>query len=525
MECHACGRTVDSADRFCNGCGVALQVEPDATTRAERSAVVEGAADQAGGDGETPEPDQSDVGLASTALADGNGDSDDGDGDRDSDDGDADDGDADDGDAEHNSDEGSTDTDSLPLTELVAATGGELPEDDPSWAPTGSVPATATTTTATDELQTTDLPATEPITEVWMNTVADADPAPPTPYDFVENEPVAVTSQVDTQVAATATMPAVPTAPLEDHSHFRFNLTLFIALSTGIVSLVGLFANVITITSDVRLVRTDDAPAAFRTGTWIVDDLADNISIAGLIAVLAMAIGGVASGFRWRWGSGLAGGAGLAMAGLAALTVGLAQFPIDIARAFARVPTEDPFVLTITRDLGYWLLIAAGALGIVLFFASINDAMGDRRPGLNPWIAALGALAVVVAAAGPLLPENQAIFSDNWYLIEGPGQASAMLLVARLVQLGLFVLGGVVGFLSVRRWGLGLAVGSTLPSIWLVVSTLFEITDNPIGLGWQNRGAVDMHVHGVTIIGISAVLAMLLLAVIGAYDQSVRERR
>jgi hypothetical protein len=181
-------------------------------------------------------------------------------------------------------------------------------------------------------------------------------------------------------------------------------------------------------------------------------------------------------------------------------------------------------VLTITRDLGYWMLIVAGALGVVLFFASVNDAFGDRRAGLNPWIAALGALAVVVTAAGPLIPENQAVFSDNWYLIEGVGEPSALLLVGRLVQLGLFLIGGVVGFLSVRRWGLGTAVGISLPAVWLVGSTLFELTDRPVGLGFANPGAVDMNVHGVTIIGASAVLAMLVLAVVGAYDQGVRER-
>ena len=41
-----------------------------------------------------------------------------------------------------------------------------------------------------------------------------------------------------------------------------------------------------------------------------------------------------------------------------------------------------------------------------MFFASINDAFGDRRPGLNPWIAALGALATVVAVLGPMIPEG-----------------------------------------------------------------------------------------------------------------------
>jgi hypothetical protein len=281
----------------------------------------------------------------------------------------------------------------------------------------------------------------------------------------------------------------------------------------------------ISITSDQRLAPSEQTPFGFRIGTWIADDLADNLSIAGLLAVMLMVAGGVASGFHWRWGAGLAGGAGLAIAGLAALTIGLAQFPIDAAHEFVRIPSEQQFTLTITRDVGYWLTIVAAALGVVLFFAAINDAPGDRRSGLNPWIAALGALAAVVAAAGPLLPESQAVFSDNWYLIDGPGEAPAMLLVGRLVQLALLLLAGVIGFLTVRRWGLGLAIGGSLPVIWLAASTLFELTDKPVGPGFRNPGATDMHIHGVTIIGTSAIAAMAILAVIAAYDQGVRERR
>ena len=303
MECHACGRVVDRADRFCNGCGVSLGDGVDTESPVVNGEVADDQTDAT----ERLEP----ADASSTAGPAGPRDE-------------------------------SADVDDLPVTELVATTGGELPEDDPAWAPTGAVPATAAATiTATDERSTTDLPATEPITEVWMNTL-DAEPAPPTPYDFVEQEPVAITGLVETQVAATAMMPVVPAVPPEDHSHFRFNMILFVAVVTGIISLVGLFADVISITSDSRLVQTDDTPAGFRTGTWIVDDLADNLSIAGLIAIVAMVAGGVASGFRWRWGSGLAGGAGLAMAGLAALTVGLAQFPIDIARAFARRAHRGP---------------------------------------------------------------------------------------------------------------------------------------------------------------------------------------
>jgi hypothetical protein len=63
-----------------------------------------------------------------------------------------------------------------------------------------------------------------------------------------------------------------------------------------------------------------------------------------------------------------------------------------------------------------------------------------------------------------------------------------------------------------------------LPSIWLGVSTLFEIGQNPVGPGYGNPGADDLSLHGVTIIGLSAVLAMAVLGAVAAYDQSVRSR-
>ena len=344
----------------------------------------------------------------------------------------------------------------------------------------------------------------------------------PRPYDFAEHQ--LATDVVPTVLPnATAQMPAV-VAHGRPAPRFRLGAVTVIAVMTGVVTLISLFAEMISVTSDQRLTPSEQTPFGFRTGTWIADDLADNLSIAGLVAIMLMVAGGVATGFHWRWGAGLAGGAGLAVAGLAAITIGLAQFPIDAAHEFVLIPTDQQFTLTITRGLGYWLTVAAAALGVVLFFAAINDASGDRRSGLNPWIAALGALATVVAAAGPLLPEQQAVFSDNWYLIEGAGEPTAMMLVGRLVQLGLLLMAGVVGFLTVRRWGLGLAIGGSLPVIWLAASTLFELTDRPVGPGFRNPGATTMHIHGVTIIGVSAVAAMAVLAVIAAYDQAVRER-
>ena len=420
---------------------------------------------------------------------------------------------------------------STQLLPLIQDDSGDW-DHDPVWAATGSVPVQEAAAAAYDPVVTEDLPSTEPITEVWMDPVFDPDAhhAIPdaTPYDAAaESDSVstATTSEVaEVGPTTTAQMPAVQFGTAQPRQRFAFTPVTLIAIVTALITLIAVFATVLSITSTERIIPNDDTPEAFRTGTWIIDDLANNLSIASLIAAVMMVVGGIAAGYGWRWGSGLAGGSGLAFAGIGALVIGLAQIPIDAARELALIPNEQQFTLTITRDLGYWMIVVAGALGVILFFASIGDAMSDRRPGLNPWIAAVGGLASLVAVAGPLLPENLAVFSDNWYLVEGPGEAPAILLTTRLVQLGLIAVTGVIGFLMVRRYGLGLAIGGTVPSIWLVASTLFELTDNPVGPGFRNPGATDMHIHGVTIIGISAVAAMAVLAVIGAYDQGIRER-
>jgi hypothetical protein len=477
MVCQQCGRAVEAGDRFCTGCGVSLTelppvdaADPDGDDAAEDDRATRADANDAADTTSDVPPDATETAGAELA------------GDR------------------------------TELVEVVIDDGWG--ETDPVWAPTAPTPR-VTSASATD---TADLPSTQPITEVRMARVDEAAAASPTttPYDFVEREP---TSRVD----ATAPMPAVVHAAPPPR-RVRFTAVTVFGVFAGIVTLAASFTTIVAVESDVRLQRIPEAPAGFRTGTWLADDLAGNLSIAALIATLGLVVGAVAAAFRWRWGSGLAAGAGLAVAGLAALTVGLAQFPIDAAYEFADIPNDQQFVLTITRDLGYWLLIAAGALGVVVFFAAINDAAGDRS-GLNPWIAALGGLATVVAVFGPLIPENLADWSDNWYVADTPGSPPALLLLGRLVQLGLLALAGLIGFLSVRRWGIGVAFGVSLPVLWLAFSTLLDLTDDPVGPGFQNPGADDMHLHGVTIIGMSALLAMAVLAAIAAYDQSVREGR
>lgn len=454
MQCHECGRPVARGDRFCTSCGASLTGITDATELID-----------------TIEPD-----VDATAEVDTVDDPPD-------------------------ADEPWNDT-------------------DPVWAATGPVETIEASDEATRPIgtvRTDQLPATEPVTEVWMDATAEpvAEPAPP---------PAAATTTMPSVDGrrSTVEMPIVQT-PIRERRQFRPTAVLGLSLVGGAVAMVAMFANLVSVSSDERIIRGDATPAAFRTGSWIADDLADNLSIAALVAVALLVAGGVASAFQWRGGSGLAGGAGLAIAGIAALTIGLAQIPIDAAYEMAAIPTDQRFTLTITRDLGYWLLIAAGALGVIAFFASLNDTFGDRRSGLNPWIAAVGALAGLVFAGGPLLPEGLGVLSDNIYVNEGPGQPPAMLLTGRLIQLGLLAFTSVAGFLSVRRWGLGVAVGGALPAVWMVISSLLDLTSDPVGPGFANPGGDPSTIHGVTIIGAAAVAAFCVLAVIAALDQARHE--
>ncbi len=322
-------------------------------------------------------------------------------------------------------------------------------------------------------------------------------------------------SQVTTQVLP-ATPPPTAVQASDDDSGAALRPVALLAFLAAVVAILSTVTTLLSISSDATLPIGSDAPRAFRTGAWYVADLGDNLLIATLVTIVLLVAGAIGAMTRRRWGSGLAGGSGLALAGLSALILGLVQMPVDAAYKFAQIPTAESFTLTISRPVGYWVILTAGVLGLVVFFVSLNDAFGDRRGGLNPWIAAFGALAVVVATVGPLIPEKLAVISDNWYVDPNVNGAPALLVLARLIQLGLFTIAGVIGFLSVRRWGLGLMIGGCLPSVWLTGSALASLGDHPVGLAWLNPGADEMSVHAVTLVGVVFIVVFAIVALIAA---------
>jgi hypothetical protein len=223
-----------------------------------------------------------------------------------------------------------------------------------------------------------------------------------------------------------------------------------------------------------------------------------------------MLVGGLLSCFGFRSGAGLAGGAGLGMAGWAAMTIGLIEAPIYAAQQITRASSTDvtQFTLSTTRDLGWFLIAAVGALGILVFAVSLRMAGAGGRRGLNPWVAALGALGAVIVAAGPLFPVGDATADLNL----GFSALPRAFFAGRLVQVSLIAVTGVIGYLSVRTYGLGLAAGGLGVGIWLWVTSLGEVGDKPIGIAVGNIGTIETTPHGVTSAGAVVSIVMITVA-------------
>ena len=283
---------------------------------------------------------------------------------------------------------------------------------------------------------------------------------------------------------------------------FQLRASFVFALLAMVATLMASVADVI----DIRTTRPVDG---IIVGIRALDDFGSNLAVAGFIGAALMLVGGLLSCFGLRWGSGVAGGAGLSMTGWAAVTLGLVEAPIHAAEgATANASEVTAFTLAVTRDLGYFLILAVGLLGLAVFVVSLRLAGTGGRGGLNPWIAAVGALSSVVLAAGPLITLSGAPLDANLGTIGIPKEFFA----GRLIQLGLIVVTGVIGFLSVRTYGLGLAAGGLGVASWMWITSLAELGDLPVSVAVGNLGTRETTPHAVTTVGVTASLALLLIA-------------
>ena len=275
----------------------------------------------------------------------------------------------------------------------------------------------------------------------------------------------------------------------------------------------GLLATVATLmasVADVIDIRTSRPVDGISVGIRVLEDFGSNLSVAGFVGAAAMLVGGLLSCFGLRSGAGIAGGAGLALAGWAAMTIGLVEVPIHSAEGITRnTPTDiNGFELSITRDLGWFLVLVVGILGVIVFLTTLRMAGTGGRPGLNPWVAAVGAVGAVILATGPLIPLGEATVDLNLGFVGLP----RVFFAGRLVILSLIAFTGIVGFLSVRTYGLGLAAGGLSVATWLWLTSLVEIGDDPVSVAVGNLGTLDTTPHAVTTVGLALSLAMLVVA-------------
>lgn len=283
---------------------------------------------------------------------------------------------------------------------------------------------------------------------------------------------------------------------------FRLRASFVFAFLAMVATLMASVADVI----DIRTTRPVDG---IIVGIRALDDFGTNLAVAGFVGAALMLVGGLLSCFGLRWGAGVAGGAGLSMTGWAAVTLGLVETPIHAAEGVTANATEvSTFTLAVTRDLGYFLIAAIGLLGLLVFIVSLRMAGTGGRPGLNPWIAAVGALAAVVLTAGPLVTLSGVPLDANLGTAGIPREFFA----GRLIQLGMILVTGVIGFLSVRTYGLGLAAGGLGVAGWMWISSLAELGDRPVSVAVGNLGTLDTVPHAVTTVGVSASIVLLAVA-------------
>jgi hypothetical protein len=313
---------------------------------------------------------------------------------------------------------------------------------------------------------------------------------------------------------STAAVPAVfdghadVAAFREPRDSFRVEFVLVVAIFASVAALLAAMA-------DVLDVRTSRPAAGISSGVIQLNDLAGNLGPAAVFGATIMLAGGLLACFGLRWGAGLAGGAGLALGGWAALTLGLVEVPASTARSITRASNEA-YTLTVTRDVGWWLVMAVGVMGLIVFFGSLRSVSRGGRRALNPLLAAFGALCALVLASGPLVPVGDGTWRDNFSSPTAAIDLPTLFFVGRIAQVGLIAIAGVVGMLLVRNYGLGLAAGGVSVALWLWVTSIAELGWKPTGIAERNPGATSTVPHDVTTVGMVSTLVVVILAAIVA---------
>jgi hypothetical protein len=404
-----------------------------------------------------------------------------------------------------------TDISDLP-TEAVPAAGAFLPP--PSFA---SPPSAAAATP--------DAPTPPAVVE----------PAPldPTVFDFEQYDTTGslqvITSPTDV-LPTQSHGPVTAEAPVVEESQ-PFGLTplLIVAVLTGAVAIVAAVLDQISyrVTGDLN-----------DSLSLTMNDLSSNSLVACIIGAVLLVVGGAIGATGRRIGIGLAGGAGLALAGFAAFTASQDVAVLDtLKRGLAERGVT--YQLTTTLEVGFWLSIATAVLATVVAGVSVVGAL-DRRARIHPAVGAAGVLGTLAVVVGSLLPQQGGALADNFSSDHAVGAVQfwkayfrltldidhasqpPITTYLRLLVLFLLLVGGLVGFIAGTRWGVGVALGSVSLSVWLWASSWGKWGDLPFGIASGNVGSTDFAPHVVTSIGMVVVLLAVCTGAALALNSSRR---
>ena len=279
-----------------------------------------------------------------------------------------------------------------------------------------------------------------------------------------------------------------------------FRITPLVAVST-VAGVLGVAASFVTVAS------FQVAGDFSNKQEYKLNDFSSNLTVGVIVAAVLLIGGAVLGATGRRVGSGLAAGAGLALAGAFGWVIGQVTALFDIQEVIL-LGGGGTFTLTTTQAIGFWLGAGAAGLGVLAFVVSLSSGGADGQRAINPAIGVFGALGTLAVVVGPLIPMNGGAFGDNFSNDFIP-PVSVYLRLAVLVLIGI---GGLVGFLANRRWGYGLALGAISVGAIQWVTAIGESGDQPLGIAGGNVGATDYAPHLATTIG---VIVMLLAGATG----------
>ena len=297
--------------------------------------------------------------------------------------------------------------------------------------------------------------------------------------------------------------PAEPAmiAPLQP---FRITPLVAIASLAAVLAVASAFVTVAGMeTIDVSGVTTEEV--------FKLNDFSSNLTIGAILVGILLIVGASMGATGRRVGTGLAGGAGLALAGMMGMMLGQVTQLFD-SKEFLLLSSGNTFTLTVTRDIGFWLAVVSALLGAAAFVLSFEAVGYDGHPPIHAAIGGVGLLGTAMAVIGPMIPLNDVPFGDQFNNDFVP---PAALLLRQLVLI-LIAVGGIVGFTRNRRWGLGMVLGAISVATWQLLTAMTESGDIPLSYAGGNPGALNFAPHTVTVLGVTlmamAAAAGLVLA-------------